>query len=41
MRMIGVYLDDPDIAPAEKLRSVACVTADDEIAAAARPNVAC
>ncbi len=26
MRMIGVYLDDPDIVPAEKLRSVACVT---------------
>ncbi|SCB56479.1 AraC family transcriptional regulator [Rhizobium aethiopicum] len=26
MRMIGVYLDDPDIVPAEKLRSIACVT---------------
>ncbi|MBB4195029.1 AraC family transcriptional regulator [Rhizobium aethiopicum] len=25
MRMIGVYLDDPDIVPAEKLRSIACV----------------
>lgn len=31
MRMIGVYLDDPDIVPAEKLRSVACVTTDGEI----------
>ncbi|MBX5133713.1 AraC family transcriptional regulator [Rhizobium lentis] len=26
MRMIGVYLDDPDIVLAEKLRSIACVT---------------
>ncbi|MBB3526812.1 MULTISPECIES: AraC family transcriptional regulator [Rhizobium] len=26
MRMIGVYLDDPDIVPAEQLRSIACVT---------------
>ncbi len=26
MRMIGVYLDDPDIVPAAKLRSIACVT---------------
>ncbi|MGO7426054.1 GyrI-like domain-containing protein, partial [Rhizobium ruizarguesonis] len=25
MRMIGVYLDDPDIVPEEKLRSIACV----------------
>ncbi|MDE1992420.1 MAG: AraC family transcriptional regulator [Rhizobiaceae bacterium] len=30
MQMIGVYLDDPDIVPAEKLRSYACVTAGDE-----------
>lgn len=29
MRMIGVYLDDPDIVPADELRSIACVTADD------------
>lgn len=28
MRMIGVYLDDPDIVAADKLRSYACVTAD-------------
>lgn len=26
MRMIGVYFDDPDIVPAEKLRSIACAT---------------
>jgi AraC family transcriptional regulator len=26
MRMIGVYLDDPDLVPLEKLRSIACVT---------------
>ncbi|MEK1894000.1 MAG: AraC family transcriptional regulator [Rhizobium sp.] len=35
MRMVGVYLDDPDIVPAEKLRSVACVTTDGEIAVTA------
>ncbi|OWV95432.1 AraC family transcriptional regulator [Rhizobium sp. R72] len=35
MRMIGVYLDDPDIVPAEKLRSVACVTVEGEVAVAA------
>jgi len=34
MRMIGVYLDDPDLVPAERLRSIACVTMEDEIAAA-------
>lgn len=33
MRMIGVYLDDPDIVPAEKLRLIACVTSGPEIAA--------
>ncbi|MCF3643297.1 AraC family transcriptional regulator [Rhizobium sp. TRM95111] len=27
MRMIGVYLDDPDLVPEERLRSFACVTA--------------
>jgi AraC family transcriptional regulator len=32
MRMIGVYLDDPDIVPAEKLRSIACVNSDGAIA---------
>ncbi|MFS8125255.1 AraC family transcriptional regulator [Rhizobium sp. BR 250] len=26
MRMIGVYFDDPDIVPADDLRSIACVT---------------
>jgi AraC family transcriptional regulator len=30
MRMIGVYLDDPDIVPASELRSYACVTAGAE-----------
>ncbi|OWV86655.1 AraC family transcriptional regulator [Rhizobium sp. R693] len=35
MRMIGVYLDDPDIVPAEKLRSVACVTVEGEVAVVA------
>jgi AraC family transcriptional regulator len=34
MRMIGVYLDDPDLVLAERLRSIACVTMEDEIAAA-------
>lgn len=28
MRMIGVYLDDPDIVTVDKLRSYACVPAD-------------
>lgn len=28
MRMIGVYLDDPDIVAEDKLRSYACVSAD-------------
>ncbi|NLR96253.1 AraC family transcriptional regulator [Rhizobium sp. P38BS-XIX] len=27
MRMIGIYLDDPDVVEADKLRSYACVTA--------------
>ncbi|PZM13133.1 AraC family transcriptional regulator [Rhizobium tubonense] len=33
MKMIGVYLDDPDIVPAEKLRSFACVTGGSEVPA--------
>jgi AraC family transcriptional regulator len=33
MRMIGVYLDDPDIVPVEKLRSIACVSSDGPVAA--------
>jgi AraC family transcriptional regulator len=33
MRMIGVYLDDPDIVPVEKLRSFACVTGGADIPA--------
>ena len=33
MRMIGVYLDDPDVVEADKLRSVACVTAGEGTAA--------
>lgn len=33
MRMIGVYLDDPDLVEPEKLRSVACVTAGEETTA--------
>ena len=36
MRMIGVYLDDPDIVPAEQLRSIACVTGT--IPISCRPN---
>lgn len=32
MRMIGVYLDDPDVFAAEKLRSYACVNAGEEAA---------
>ncbi|TBX98545.1 AraC family transcriptional regulator [Rhizobium laguerreae] len=35
MRMIGVYLDDPDLVPEEKLRSIACVTGAAEVPAAA------
>ncbi|MBB3646071.1 AraC family transcriptional regulator [Rhizobium sp. BK619] len=35
MRMIGVYLDDPDIVPAEKLRSIACVTGSADVPAEA------
>jgi AraC family transcriptional regulator len=31
MRMIGVYLDDPDIVPEEKLRSIACVTGASDV----------
>ncbi|WFU10726.1 AraC family transcriptional regulator [Rhizobium sp. CB3090] len=33
MRMIGVYLDDPDVVDLDKLRSYACVSAGNEIAA--------
>jgi len=33
MKMIGLYLDDPDIVPVEKLRSFACVTAGSDIPA--------
>ncbi|AYG59315.1 AraC family transcriptional regulator [Rhizobium jaguaris] len=33
MRMIGVYLDDPDLVSADQLRSYACVNADDQIPA--------
>jgi len=32
-KMIGIYLDDPDIVPAEKLRSFACVEAGPEFLA--------
>ena len=32
MRMIGVYFDDPDLVPAEDLRSIACVSIESEIA---------
>ncbi|MBB3966331.1 AraC family transcriptional regulator [Rhizobium metallidurans] len=31
MRMIGVYFDDPDLVPAEELRSIACVAVDSEL----------
>ncbi|MGV2099367.1 AraC family transcriptional regulator [Rhizobium sp. 21-4511-3d] len=31
MRMIGVYFDDPDIVPADELRSIACVTGGADI----------
>jgi AraC family transcriptional regulator len=33
MRLIGVYFDDPDIIPADKLRSIACVNAGEAVAA--------
>jgi len=33
MRMIGLFLDDPDLVAEEKLRSFACVTADENIPA--------
>lgn len=33
MRMIGVFLDDPDLVPEGKLRSLACVTAGEDIPA--------
>lgn len=33
MRMIGVYYDDPDIVPAEKLRSFAAVSVDTDFVA--------
>ncbi|MBB3452996.1 AraC family transcriptional regulator [Rhizobium sp. BK313] len=35
MRMIGVYLDDPDLVATDKLRSYACVNAGKDIAAEA------
>ncbi|MGY5807463.1 AraC family transcriptional regulator [Rhizobium sp. LEGMi198b] len=35
MRMIGVYLDDPDLIAVDKLRSYACVNAGEDIAAEA------
>lgn len=35
MRMIGLFLDDPDLVPEEKLRSFACVTADEDVPAEA------
>jgi AraC family transcriptional regulator len=31
MKMIGVYLDDPDVVPAERLRSYACVTGGEDV----------
>ncbi|GES48544.1 AraC family transcriptional regulator [Rhizobium sp. NBRC 114257] len=31
MRMVGIYLDDPDAVEAEKLRSYACVTAGESV----------
>lgn len=31
MRMIGVYFDDPDLVPAEELRSIACVAVENEL----------
>ncbi|MBC2804048.1 AraC family transcriptional regulator [Rhizobium ruizarguesonis] len=33
MRMIGIYLDDPDIVAEEKLRSIACVTGAADVTA--------
>lgn len=35
MRLIGVYLDDPDIVAVDKLRSFACVNADSNVPAEA------
>ena len=35
MRMIGIFLDDPELVAEEKLRSFACVTAGDDIPAEA------
>lgn len=35
MKMIGVYLDDPDLVPEEKLRSFACVTGGEDVPAEA------
>ena len=33
MRMIGIYFDDPDIVPTDKLRSIACATVHDDFPA--------
>lgn len=33
MQMIGIYLDDPSLVPAEDLRSFACVSAGEDISA--------
>lgn len=33
MRMIGLFLDDPDLVPEDKLRSYACVTANADVPA--------
>lgn len=30
MQMIGIYYDDPDVVPTEKLRSIACVSVSDD-----------
>lgn len=35
MEMIGIYLDDPELVPADKLRSFACVSAPAPVAAEA------
>lgn len=35
MRMVGVYLDDPDLVPQDKLRSFACVTQGQHVPAEA------
>ena len=39
MRMIGIYLDDPDTVPEDRLRSFACVTRRDGAAAPTSPIV--